>query len=92
MTDGEFSINFATGTSINLDALRKRRSAFMPDNGHAWVISTIYALDDPERSLDEMSLDATNFIGVSSIHCLMCTERYATENRYHKCPQSLPTN
>lgn len=91
MTDDEpgvFHIDFASGQTIDLEALRRRRSAFMPDNGHAWVIQTVYAIDDPERALDTMELGADNFVGVTAIACLLCAERYRSANRYHKCPQA----
>lgn len=61
----------------------------MPDNGHAWVIQVVYALDDPEQALDNMSLDAENFVGVTAIACLLCNEPYRTANRFHKCSQTL---
>lgn len=85
---GFFHIDFGTGQSIDLEALRRRRSAFMPDNGHAWVIQTVYAIDDPERALGTMELGADNFVGVTAISCLLCAERYRSANRFHKCPQS----
>lgn len=85
-----FHIDFAHGRRVNLDAIRQRRSAFMPDNGHAWVISTTYALDDPEGSLETMQLDDTNFVGVSPIYCLLCQQEYVSANRFHKCTQTLP--
>lgn len=84
-----FEVSFATGQKFDLDALRKRRSAFMPDNGHAWVISAVYALDDPEQSLDRMELTAESFVGVTEIKCLLCGEVYKTVNRFHKCPQEM---
>lgn len=91
MTDkqGLFEVSFATGHRVNMDEIRRRRSAFMPDNGHAWVISTVHALDDPEQALDEMTLDAATFVGVTAIYCLVCNERYDTAKRFHKCPQRL---
>lgn len=90
--DVAFEIDFATGTKINLDELRRRRSAFMPDNGHAWTIQVVHALDDPEQALDSMMLDADSFIGVTAIACLLCGEEYRTVNRFHKCSQTLTTS
>jgi hypothetical protein len=71
--------------------LRQRQSAFLPDNSHAWVILAVYALDDPEQAMDEMTLNAENFIGVSGICCLLCQVNYKGTNRYHKCPQKPAT-
>lgn len=94
--DDGFRIDFAGGRKLNLDMvrqrLRQRRSAFMPDGGHAWVVSTTYAIDDPGMAMDMMELDDTNFIGVSNIYCLLCNEAYAENgvNRSYKCSQTLP--
>lgn len=89
--DNQFSVNFASGRKISLDEMRKRKSVFMPDNRHAWVISTIFALDDPEQALDEMVLDDKNFVGVAGIQCLLCGDTYRSTNRFHECPQAPPT-
>lgn len=86
--DTSFHVDFASGHRIDIEALRRRRSAFMPDNGHAWVISTVFALDDPEQALASMELGAETFIGVSGISCLLCQEVYRSSNRFHKCPQA----
>lgn len=84
-----FSVNFADGTSYDMAEIRRREQAFMPDGEHAWVLYAIYAIDDPEKSMDDMELGAENFVGVSQIHCLLCHEDYATAKRHHKCPQRL---
>lgn len=89
-TEESFTIDFATGVTYDLDAIRKRQSAFMPDNGHSWVVSTVYALDDPEQAIDAMELGPDNFVGITAVHCLLCAEPYVTTNRYGKCPQQLP--
>lgn len=88
--DGTFAINFGSGRRIDLDELRSRGEAIMPDGEHGWSISVAYGIDDPEKALDDMSLDESNFIGISSIHCLFCNVRYSTDNRHHKCSQRLP--
>jgi hypothetical protein len=85
-----FHVDFANGTTYDLDAIRARRASFMPDGDHAWVVSTVYALDDPDADMDTMELGPANFVGVTSIHCLLCTVHYRPEIRYHKCPQTLP--
>lgn len=87
--DGMFKVEFGSGATVNLDELRKRRSAFMPDGGHAWVISTVHALDDPERALDRMELGPATLVGITAIQCLLCHEEYRTLNRFHKCPQTI---
>lgn len=84
---GAFHIDFANGKKINLDEVRAQKSAFMPDNSHAWVIYTVYGLDDPEQSLDLMELGAENFVGVSPIHCLVCQVEYDSSIRFNKCSQ-----
>lgn len=89
MSGESFEVNFATGRRFDLDAIRKQRSAFMPDNGHAWVISVIYGIDDPEKALDDMELGEENFIGVVPMYCLLCTVEYRSAIRFHKCPQSV---
>lgn len=86
--DSAFHIDFSTGKRFNLDAIRQQQSAFMPDNSHAWVIHTVYAVDDPDEAMDTMELDERNFVGVSPIYCLLCTTKYEEGvNRHHKCPQ-----
>lgn len=85
-----FQVNFASGTTLNLDEIRRRGLPVMPDGGHAWTISVIYAIEDPEAALDDMNLTADNFIGVAQMRCLLCHEKYQTANRFHKCPQTLP--
>lgn len=89
MTDGPgaFRIDFSGERSFDLEAIRRNRSAFMPDNGHAWVISTVFAIDDPEQALDSMALGAENFVGIAPIYCLMCSEKYRGVNRFYKCSQ-----
>lgn len=88
-SDSEFTVNFASGRSVDLDETRRRSSPFMPDNGHAWVINTVFALDDPEQALDEMELTDKNFVGVTTIHCMLCHTEYVSSNRFHKCPQKM---
>lgn len=88
--EDHFTVNFAAGRSIDLDEIRKRASPFMPDGGHAWVINTVFALDDPEQALDEMELSDKNFIGITNIHCMLCSTKYVGTNRFHKCSQSRP--
>lgn len=85
-----FHIDFGTGQTVDLDELRRRRMAFMPDNTHAWVISVVYGLDDPEQALDTMELGHEQFVGVTPIVCLLCNEKYRSANRFHKCPQNAP--
>ena len=85
--DGVFSVNFATGQRYDLDYVRSLRRAFMPDGGHSWVISTIHGVDDPEKALDDMCLDAETFVGVTPIHCLLCGTEYETKVQHYKCPQ-----
>jgi hypothetical protein len=82
-----FSINFADGRRYDIDAVRRSKEAFMPDGEHAWVISVIHGIDDPDQSLELMTLDGDSFVGVTAIHCLLCTEKYAPSIRHHKCPQ-----
>jgi hypothetical protein len=85
-----FEVNFSSGHRYDLDEIRRRKEAFMPDGEHAWVISTIFAVEDPEQAMDDMELGAENFIGVGDIHCLLCAARYTSDSRRHKCPQTLP--
>lgn len=84
---GTFTIDFASGKRYDLYDIRKRRAAFMPDNGHAWVIGAMYGLDDPEQAMDSMELNAENFVGVTAVHCLLCSLPYTTKRRFFKCPQ-----
>lgn len=89
MTDSTgFEVSFGSGRTLDLDEVRRRKSAFMPDNGHAWVIMVVHAIADPDQALDRMELDAASFVGVTSIQCLLCAEDYKGVNRFHKCPQS----
>lgn len=90
--DGSFKVHFATGRSLNLAEVLQRKEAVMPDGGHAWVIHTVFALDDPEQALDDMTLGGENFVGVSPIHCLLCGIEYVSLIRYFKCPQKRPGN
>jgi CRISPR/Cas system-associated endoribonuclease Cas2 len=83
-----FTVNFATGPRYDIEEIRRRKEAFMPDGEHAWVISSVFAVDDPEQAMDEMKLGAENFIGVTRISCLLCLVDYATERRHHKCSQT----
>lgn len=85
-----FSVNFATGVEYDLEAIRRRKQAFMPDGEHAWVIGTVFSLDDPEQAMDSMELGANNFVGVTGIHCLLCSVRYSSRIRHHKCSQTRP--
>jgi len=57
----------------------------MPAGVHAWVISAVYAIADPEQAMDDMTLDVENFVGVSPLHCLLCGVNYRTKIRYAKC-------
>lgn len=89
MTTGSeesFSVNFANGRRMDVDEVRRCGRAFMPDGQHAWVISVVYGIDNPEQALDTMELTDRNFVGVTAIRCLLCNEEYRTVNRFHKCP------
>ncbi len=88
-SDASTDINFSQQRQISLEEVRKAKEALMPDGEHAWVINAIYVLDDPEQAMDEMELGADNFIGVTTIHCLLCHEHYSTEKRHHKCPKTI---
>lgn len=89
--EGQFSVAFgANSLRLNMEDLRRRNEAFMPDGEHAWVIDAVYALDDPETALDRMELGEENFVGVTDIHCLLCHAPYDKAIRHHKCPQVLP--
>lgn len=87
--DGTFSVDFATGRKVDLDELRSLGQPVMPDGEHAWSITVVYAIDDPERALDSMELDERNFLGVGGLRCLLCNVRYDTRIRHHKCPQKI---
>jgi hypothetical protein len=86
--DGAFHVDFATGRRYNLDEIRRRNAALMPDGEHAWVIGTVYGLDDPDQAMDKMELGQDNFVGVTSIHCLLCAVDYKPLIRHYKCPQT----
>lgn len=85
--DGTFAVNFGTGRRFEVEDIRQQKRAFMPDGEHAWVINTVYALDNPELSMNEMELGSENFVGVTTIHCLLCGVEYTSEIRHYKCPQ-----
>jgi hypothetical protein len=85
--ENSFAVNFASGTRYDLDMIRRRKQAFMPDGGHSWVIAAVYGLDNPDAEMDSMELGEDNFVGVTNIHCLLCIEDYSPEKRHHKCPQ-----
>lgn len=86
-----FAVSFATGTRYNIDQIRRRQQAFMPDGEHAWVVHTVYAIEDPEQEMNSMELGADNFIGVSAnIYCLLCNRSYHARIRHYKCPQAVP--
>lgn len=87
--DGSFTVSFSSGARYNIDDIRSGKEALMPDGEHAWVISAIYGLDNPDAEMDSMVLDESNFLGVSPIRCLICAELYTGTNRRHKCPQVL---
>ncbi len=89
--DGMFSINFGSGQTYDLDYVRSLRKAFMPDGEHAWVISVVHGIDDPDKAMDDMSLDADSFVGVTAIKCLLCGTEYAPEIRHFKCSQKWET-
>lgn len=91
MIGEEFTVDFGSGRRINLDDVRKQREALMPDGEHAWVLSVIYGIDDPDKAMDEMELGPEEFVGVTAMYCLVCQEPYKPEIRYHKCPQKLAT-
>jgi hypothetical protein len=87
MTDKEaqFEVSFSGGTRYDIAEVRRRMIALMPDGKHAWVISTIFALDDPDEALDTMDLNAEKFVGVTNIHCLLCPTDYKPGRRDDKC-------
>lgn len=85
-----FAVSFASGTRIDIDDIRQRQQAFMPDGEHGWVISAIFGIDDPESSLDSMTLDDESFVGVTNIRCLLCGVPYRSEIQHYKCPQVVP--
>jgi hypothetical protein len=87
-----FSINFADGHSYDIDAVRRSKGSFMPDGEHAWVISVIHGINDPDQSLESMTLDGESFVGITAIHCLLCTEPYQPSIRHYKCPQKTPVD
>lgn len=87
----EFQVNFGSGASIDLDEVRRRSTAVMPDGEHAWVIHAVYAVEDPELAMDNMELGAEQFVGVTDIHCLLCHVHYDTKIRHFKCPQKVST-
>jgi hypothetical protein len=89
---GPYPVDASSTRTIDLDDIRRRRAAIMPDGGHGWVIQVVFALDDPETALDHMELGADKLVGFTDIHCLLCQERYTTTNRYHKCPQHPPND
>lgn len=89
--ENEFTVNFpGGGERLDLDEVRARKQALMPGGKHAWVISSIYGLDDPEQEMDSMELGPENFVGVTPISCLLCNVEYQTEIRHEKCPQRIP--
>lgn len=92
MSDDGFTVDLSDGVRYDLDRIRTRNDeSFMPDGQHAWIISAVYAIDDPEESMNLMTLGESNFIGVSAIRCLLCNEQYAGSNRYYKCSQRIVT-
>ena len=84
-TGAAFSVNFASGQTVNLDQLRRLGENFMPFGRHGWVISTVFVIEDPEKAMDDMELGPENFVGVTAIRCLLCNEEYRTAIRYEKC-------
>jgi len=49
------------------------------DNGrHLWVVGAVFAVSDPQASLDDMSLGAHNLLGIQPITCMWCVRRYVS--------------
>jgi hypothetical protein len=84
-----FSVDFASGHRYDMNAVRRNKAAFMPDGEHSWVIGAVYGIDDPDQAMDSMSLGPENFVGVTPIHCLLCTVNYTPTIRHYKCSQKL---
>lgn len=83
-----FSVDFATGPKYDVDEIRRRKEAFMPDGEHCWVITAVYGIDDPDEAMDSMSLGPENFVGVTPLRCLLCNVQYQPTIRHYKCSQS----
>ena len=44
---------------------------------HHWSIASVYRIEDPEASMDDMTLSQDNWLGVRPITCLWCDKPYA---------------
>jgi hypothetical protein len=90
-SESGFHVDLGGGRQYNLDEIRALGKPVMPDGGHAWAISVVHSLDDPDQALDNMMLDEKTFVGVSDIHCLLCHVTYEPKIRHYKCSQQLPS-
>lgn len=60
------------------------------DGNHLWSVHVVYFVDDPEMALNNMTLDESNFIGVTDLHCLFCHSIYDTAIRSDQCAGVAP--
>lgn len=74
--EGGFTADMSDPQVVDLGAVRARMASRV-EGTHAWVVGVIYAVDDPERALDDMSLGEHNLLGFQPIHCLWCGEPYS---------------
>jgi hypothetical protein len=61
--------------TLTVDGLRSARAG---DGRHQWVIGAVFAVSDPQASLDDMTLGAHNLIGIQPIMCMWCVRRYVS--------------
>jgi hypothetical protein len=69
------TINGGQAVTLTVDGLRSCRQ---DDGRHLWVVGAVFAVSDPQTSLDDMSLGAHNLIGIQPITCMWCVRRYVS--------------
>jgi hypothetical protein len=79
----EYHVDMSQPRVVDLDRLAGQAAKI--HGGHGWAISLIHAVEDPEMALDDMTLGADSFVGLSQIYCLWCHTVYSLPVRDDAC-------
>lgn len=72
-------INLRDAVEVDLDDVRQRLAQLAEAGEHLWVMGTLHVITDPGMGIDDVTLDASNFIGVTALRCLWCQHEYAID-------------